>query len=107
VLSLTELKRTALKAGVPQGTIEKDYVLSVVLREIAESELSKSLVFKGGTAIKKVYFTEARFSEDLDFTVLPGFTRQTVMRELKGALKTRRSQVSGSEKSKRRERAPA
>ena len=36
---------------------------------ISESHLTKHLVFKGGTAIKKVYFKEARFSEDLDFSV--------------------------------------
>lgn len=70
MLSLPELKRRAAKEGVPQGILEKDYVLSVVLNAIAESDLSQHLVFKGGTAIKKVYFSEARFSEDLDFTVV-------------------------------------
>ena len=51
MLNLNELKRTAAKEGVPQGTIEKDYVLSVALKAVAESELSKFLVFKGGTVI--------------------------------------------------------
>jgi len=32
--------------------------------------LSKVLVFKGGTVLKKVYFEDYRFSEDLDFTLL-------------------------------------
>ncbi|MBS7619323.1 nucleotidyl transferase AbiEii/AbiGii toxin family protein [Candidatus Bathyarchaeota archaeon] len=27
------------------------------------------LIFKGGTAIKKIYYPEARFSEDMDFTI--------------------------------------
>ena len=34
--------------------------------------LSKSWVFKGGTCLKKCYIETYRFSEDLDFTVLPG-----------------------------------
>ena len=34
------------------------------------SELSKTLSFKGGTVLKKVYFEDYRFSEDLDFTLL-------------------------------------
>lgn len=28
------------------------------------------MIFKGGTALKKVYFEDYRFSEDLDFTLL-------------------------------------
>lgn len=86
MLNLTEVKRTAAKEGVPQGTIEKDYVLSVALNAVAESELSNQLVFKGGTAIKKVYFKEARFSEDLDFAVLSGLTEEGVLRKLNEAL---------------------
>jgi len=34
--------------------------------------LSQSWVFKGGTCLKKCYIETYRFSEDLDFTVLPG-----------------------------------
>lgn len=33
------------------------------------------MVFKGGTALKKCYFGNYRFSEDLDFTALPGLLR--------------------------------
>jgi uncharacterized protein len=50
--------------------IEKDYVLSWILQGIAENEsLAKALVFKGGTVLKKAYFKDYRFSEDLDFTI--------------------------------------
>jgi len=34
------------------------------------SELSKEIVFKGGTVLKKVYFDDYRYSEDLDFTLI-------------------------------------
>ncbi len=33
--------------------------------------LRENLVFKGGTVLKKVYFQDYRFSEDLDFTFTP------------------------------------
>lgn len=66
-LTLQELKRISGKEGVPQATIEKDYALSIALKIIAESSLANNLVFKGGTAIKKIYFEEMRYSEDLDF----------------------------------------
>ena len=41
------------------------------LQGIAQhQQLSTSIVFKGGTVLKKVYFEDYRFSEDLDFTLL-------------------------------------
>lgn len=49
--------------------IEQDYLLSWMLAGIAATpELRSMLVFKGGTALKKIYFGEYRFSQDLDFT---------------------------------------
>ena len=63
-----ELKRAAVKEGIPQAVVEKDIALSAALKAISESDLTEHLVFKGGTAIKKVHIKEARFSEDLDFS---------------------------------------
>ena len=49
--------------------MERDYLLSWVLAGIdAVPELRQTLVFKGGTALKKCYFGDYRFSEDLDFS---------------------------------------
>lgn len=56
---------------VPINVIEKDYALSYVLAGIAQQpELSHSLIFKGGTALKKIFFGDYRFSEDLDFSTI-------------------------------------
>jgi predicted nucleotidyltransferase component of viral defense system len=56
---------------VPAHVIEKDYALSYVLAGLAKQpELSHSLIFKGGTALKKIFFGDYRFSEDLDFSVI-------------------------------------
>jgi uncharacterized protein len=71
VIQLKEVQQKAREAGVRDQQIEKDYILSWILQGIAHHErLSKSIVFKGGTALKKVYFKDYRFSEDLDFTAL-------------------------------------
>lgn len=60
----------ALKAA-PIHVIEKDYALSYILAGIAKQpELAHSLIFKGGTALKKIFFGDYRFSEDLDFSVI-------------------------------------
>ncbi|HXA15383.1 MAG TPA: nucleotidyl transferase AbiEii/AbiGii toxin family protein [Thermoanaerobaculia bacterium] len=54
------------------SVVEKDYVLGWVLAAIAQhQETSEQWVFKGGTCLKKCYFETYRFSEDLDFSLLP------------------------------------
>lgn len=59
--------------GLPEQVVEKDYVLGWLLWGIGRHpELRRSWAFKGGTCLKKCYIETYRFSEDLDFTVLPG-----------------------------------
>lgn len=71
MIRLKEINAVAAKNKLKATQIEKDYVLSWILLGIANNELlSKQLVFKGGTVLKKIYFPEYRFSEDLDFTLL-------------------------------------
>jgi predicted nucleotidyltransferase component of viral defense system len=66
-----EIQQKANAVGVRDQQIEKDYILSWILFGISKHEqLSKTIVFKGGTVLKKVYFEDYRFSEDLDFTLL-------------------------------------
>ena len=66
-----EIQKWANKVGVRDSQIEKDYILSWILCGIANhNELSKEIVFKGGTVLKKVYFDDYRYSEDLDFTLI-------------------------------------
>ena len=54
-----------------------------------EPALRDGWVFKGGTCLKKCYLETFRFSEDLDFTVLPGgaLETQVVTVHLKGLLR--------------------
>jgi len=66
-----EIQQKARAVGVRDQQIEKDYILSWTLKGIAQHEqLSKVIVFKGGTVLKKIYFEDYRFSEDLDFTLI-------------------------------------
>ena len=66
-MDLNDIKRFSGEKQVSLGIIEKDYVLSLALVQLSHSELQNHVVFKGGTAIKKMYFPDARFSVDLDF----------------------------------------
>lgn len=65
------LEHARKRLGVPWGVLERDYVLSWMLAGISQvSALRDTLVFKGGTALKKCYFGDYRFSEDLDFSTI-------------------------------------
>jgi len=66
-----EINAVAKRYKLKDTQIEKDYVLSWMLLGISKNPiLSYNLAFKGGTVLKKVYFPDYRFSEDLDFTLL-------------------------------------
>ncbi len=65
-----EINKVATINKINNQQIEKDYIVSWVLYGISENKtLFESLVFKGGTVLKKAYFPDYRFSEDLDFTL--------------------------------------
>ena len=66
-----EIQQKARLVGVREKQNEKDYILSWILKGISQHEfLSKVVVFKGGTVLKKIYFHDYRYSEDLDYTLL-------------------------------------
>lgn len=88
-------KATELKLGV--DTVEKDYVLGWMLYGVANSSISDKLVFKGGTALSKVYFpNQWRLSEDLDFTPVDNTKWEKFVKpldkEVPDIVKTARSQ---------------
>ena len=65
-----EILQIADHEGVPPDTIDKNWVLGHFLAGLFRSDwASQKLVFKGGTCLKKCYYKDYRFSEDLDFTL--------------------------------------
>ena len=90
MLSRSELQRLANRQKVALGILEKDYVLTATLKALPQVPgLKDTFVFKGGTALRKVYFSHWRYSEDLDFTVKHDMAKE----ELKTALETWYHQV--------------
>lgn len=69
MLEKQEIERVAGIKRLSEKNAEKDYLLELLLFLLA-SETGKKLVFKGGTALYKLYSLN-RFSEDLDFTLDP------------------------------------
>ncbi len=69
MVTKAELVSIARKRKLPLGMIEKEFVLTLVLREIYKSPFKNILAFKGGTALHMLYLHK-RLSVDLDFTAL-------------------------------------
>jgi predicted nucleotidyltransferase component of viral defense system len=85
MLSRAELQRLANREKVALGILEKDYVLTEVLKALFQLQaLRESFVFKGGTALRKVYFPRWRYSEDLDFTVKFDIPKEELGQNLDG-----------------------
>ena len=57
------------RVRIREDILERDYCLAWLLCAFAQSDLQPVLAFKGGTALKRCYFADYRFSEDLDFTL--------------------------------------
>jgi len=83
MLSRAELQRLANRQKVALGILEKDYVITEVLKALSQVPmLNKDFVFKGGTALRKVYFSDWRYSEDLDFTVRHDMNKEELRQAL-------------------------
>jgi predicted nucleotidyltransferase component of viral defense system len=67
---------------IPESVLERDYCFSWFLAGLSQSPLRDRLFFKGGTALKKCYFPDYRFSEDLDFTLAAEVPFETIRRDL-------------------------
>lgn len=59
--------RTAAYLDIDNGIVEKDYYVTLMLKEISLNV--PDLVFKGGTSLSKCHKVINRFSEDIDLTV--------------------------------------
>jgi len=73
--------RLAREGGrrIPEAVLERDYCLAWFLVGLSISPICKSLIFKGGTALKRCYFSKYRFSEDLDFTLAEEMPLETIL----------------------------
>ncbi len=99
MIPLSEIKEKAREHGVPISTIERDYVQGWLLRSLSGNN---KMVLKGGTGIRKAYFPDYRFSDDLDFTLLKDIDAEGISDMMEKAISDcgRRSGISFSGTSK-------
>ena len=72
MINYAQITKIASNLSLPEKTIEKDYFIEISLYYISQNKDLENLVFRGGTCLKKIYFPDYRFSEDLDFLVKEG-----------------------------------
>ncbi|MDD3819487.1 MAG: nucleotidyl transferase AbiEii/AbiGii toxin family protein [Actinomycetota bacterium] len=65
------------KLGISQEQIVREEYEMIILKQLFESEIGKSFVFKGGTALRLAYGSP-RFSEDLDFSIIEDFSKAKI-----------------------------
>lgn len=94
MITLEEIKELSQAFKISQlNIIEKDWVLGHLLSSIYDcNQLSESIVFKGGTSLRKCWFPNYRFSEDLDFTLID--EQLTSIDVLKGELELVKEKLS-------------
>ncbi|MEK7477209.1 MAG: nucleotidyl transferase AbiEii/AbiGii toxin family protein, partial [Candidatus Coatesbacteria bacterium] len=79
--SLSLLSNRLARGGalrIPEAVLERDYCLAWFLVALSRAPLCRSLAFKGGTALKRCWFGDYRFSEDLDFTLLEPLSAEAI-----------------------------
>ena len=94
MIPAAEVFKLAHHVGVDARAIEKDYVLSWLLLAIADGDLRDVLVFKGGTALKRCYYPDYRFSEDLDFTLTLDMTHENLVTAVEALFPVLRRRVN-------------
>ena len=57
------------RTGIRSDIVEKDYYVTLMLKELSEKQANIPAYFKGGTALYKALGSIRRFSEDIDLTV--------------------------------------
>lgn len=86
-----EIREKARTSGVPESTIERDYVQNWLLSSMYA--LKMNVVLKGGTGIRKAYIPDYRFSDDLDFTLLQDTDKEVFEGLVAEAVKTSKEET--------------
>jgi hypothetical protein len=65
------LAQAAIRSGITEKAIEKDWWVTLILKVLFESPYAKFFIFKGGTLLSKGWKLIERFSEDIDIALDP------------------------------------
>jgi predicted nucleotidyltransferase component of viral defense system len=70
MITYFQIQKISSEKTIPEDIIEKDYFIELLLTYLSSNvSFVNKVVFRGGTSLKKMYFPDYRFSEDLDFII--------------------------------------
>lgn len=94
--SLDDMRDYARMLNFPRPEqAEKDYLQEILLREIYSRVSGERLIFRGGTALAKIYGS-GRFSEDLDFVINDPEYKEEISKKMELAIKSMNSMYETS-----------
>ena len=69
MITLGRITQQADADGVDADTVERDYVITHVMASLSHHRDNDMFQFKGGTLLRLCYFSDYRYSADIDFNV--------------------------------------
>ena len=82
MITRAEIESMAARLDVHPSHVQRDYVHGWLLSTLySQSNLAHRLVLKGGNCLRKAYFTNGRYSRDLDFSTATGISSDELGRE--------------------------
>lgn len=86
MISEAEIRRFAARWSMDPMIVDLDYAVGCFLSTLYRYMEADLLRFKGGTCLRKCYFADYRFSEDLDFTATQRVSRKALENLIRGVL---------------------
>jgi len=80
------IEKTAKNRGISPDAVVREYYEYLLLKELYESPVGGSIVFKGGTALR-MFYGLPRYSDDLDFTMDKPFSFGAFSKAVKQCVK--------------------
>ena len=93
MITLGRITQHADQDGVDADTVERDYVLTQVMASLSNHPDNDMFQFKGGTLLRLCYFSDYRYSADIDLNLEPGTDMQDAFRVLGDVLDATRERV--------------
>jgi predicted nucleotidyltransferase component of viral defense system len=94
MINRAEIESMAARLDVDPSHVQRDYVHSWLLSAFyTQSKLARQLVLKGGNCLRKAYFTNGRYSRDLDFSTSAGISCDELGREFNAVCATLRERA--------------
>lgn len=93
MITLGRITQQADADGVDADTVERDYVLTHVMASLSDHADNDMFQFKGGTLLRLCYFSDYRYSADIDLNLEPDIDLQDAVGVLVEILDATRERV--------------